>query len=344
MRIVLYKLAGALLLLGSLGFGWVYMDYRAFVDSPLDVASAEREVVIEPGATLSSVARKLEREGLIRSARYFRWMARFSLREAVVQAGTYRVKPGTTPPELLEQMVEGRVVQHALTLVEGWTFHQVMEAIDGNPHLKHTLTGVTPSEIMARLGHPREHPEGRFFPDTYHFPHGLTDLAFLQRAYHGLQERLATEWEGREEGLPLKSPYEALILASIVEKETGRASERPAIAGVFVRRLLKGMRLQTDPTVIYGLGVGFDGNIRRRDLTADTPYNTYRIKGLPPTPIAMPSGAAIHAALHPAPGRSIYFVARGDGSHHFSDTLEEHNAAVVRFQLKGRARPFSSSP
>jgi UPF0755 protein len=265
-------------------------------------------------------------------------------RGARIQAGTYRIMTGTTPPALLKQIVEGRVAQFGLTLVEGWNIYQVMDAIERSDSLKHTLRGMSNAQIMERLGRPAEHPEGRFFPETYKFPKGLTDLAFLQRAYRLMEERLAYEWEQREPGLPYKSPYEALIMASIVEKETGLASERRQIAGVFVRRLKKGMRLQTDPTVIYGLGVGFDGNLRRRDLLADNPYNTYRKAGLPPTPIAMPGADAIHAALHPAPGNALYFVARGDGSHHFSATLEEHNGAVIKYQLKGKPRPFSSSP
>ena len=195
---------------------------------------------------------------------------------------------------------------------------------------------------MERLGHAGEHPEGRFLPDTYHFPKNLTDVAFLKRAYDAMTQTLAREWEGRAVGLPLKTPYEALILASIVEKETGLASERQAIAGVFVRRLNKGMRLQTDPTVIYGMGDRYKGNIRKSDLQEDTPYNTYRRFGLPPTPIAMPGRDAIHATLHPDDSKNIYFVSRGDGSHHFSATLEEHNNAVIKYQLKGRKRPFSS--
>jgi UPF0755 protein len=239
-------------------------------------------------------------------------------------------------------MISGKVRQYALTLVEGWNFRQVMDAVQSHPSLAHTLQGLENAAIMAQLGHPDEHPEGRFLPDTYHFPKGLSDVAFLQRAYDAMAQTLAQEWEGRAVGLPLQTPYEALILASIVEKETGLASERQAIAGVFVRRLEKRMRLQTDPTVIYGMGERYDGNIRKQDLLEDTPYNTYRRLGLPPTPIAMPGRDAIHATLHPDDSQNIYFVSRGDGSHHFSATLEEHNNAVIKYQLKGRKRPFSS--
>jgi len=344
MRVILFKMFGILLLMGSLAGGWVYMDYSSFREEPLQVAPQGYEFTIEPGTGLATVAQRLEADGLIRSGRYFRWMGRWSGRAARIQAGTYRISEGMTPAALLDQMVDGRVAQFGLTLVEGWNIYQVMEAIQRSADLKHTLRGMSNAQIMARLGHPGEHPEGRFFPDTYNFPKGLTDADFLQRAYEVMEERLAYEWERRDPGLPYKNAYQALIMASIVEKETGVAGERPQIAGVFVRRLKKGMKLQTDPTVIYGLGVGFDGNLRRRDLLADNPYNTYRNTGLPPSPIAMPGAEAIRAALHPAPGSSLYFVAKGDGSHYFSATLEEHNRAVIQYQLKGQSRPFSSRP
>ncbi len=344
MRELLFKLIGALILAASLFGGWQLMRYQAFVQGTLEVGPEGAVVAVRPGMSLRSVAGSLEREGLISDAQLFIWMARLKGAAQNIRAGEYRVESGMGPPALLDRMVSGQVVQHALTVVEGWTFRQMLDAMHKSPHLDHTLAGLGDSEIMARLGRAHEHPEGRFFPDTYHFPRGMTDLEFLKRAYRSMSERLEAEWANRKEGLPLKGPYEALILASIVEKETGVPEERPEIAGVFVRRLLKGMRLQTDPTVIYGLGEAFDGNLRRRDLRAENPYNTYRIKGLPPTPIAMPGGDAIHAVLHPKDGKALYFVARGDGSHQFSATLTEHNAAVVRYQLKGRARPFSSYP
>lgn len=343
MRVILFKLLGMLILAGSLVVGWFWLDYRSFASTSLNLPADGMEYVVTPGSGLAAIARDLERRDILSSARYLVWMGRLSGSSARIQAGTYRLEPGTTPEGLLRQMVEGKVAQYALTLVEGWNFRQVLDAIRENPRIKQTLVGLSEPEIMARLGYPEVHPEGRFYPDTYRFPDGLTDVAFLQRAYRVMEERLAAEWEGRAPGLPYQSAYEGLIMASIVEKETGLASERPAIAGVFVRRLQKGMRLQTDPTVIYGLGVDFDGNLRRRDLENPTPYNTYRIRGLPPTPIAMPGGDALHSAFHPAPGNELYFVARGDGSHHFSATLEEHNAAVVKYQLKGRRKAFSSS-
>jgi UPF0755 protein len=225
------------------------------------------------------------------------------------------------------------VVQYPLTLVEGWTFRQVMEALQADERLEHLIEDPSAEAVMARLGRRGVHPEGRFFPDTYHFTRGSSDLDILKRAHAAMERVLAEEWEARADGLPIESPDEALILASIIEKETGLASERAEIAGVFVRRLRLGMRLQTDPTVIYGLGDDFDGNLRRADLRNDHPYNTYVHAGLPPTPIALPGREAIRAALNPADGETLYFVARGDGSHAFSVTLEEHNRAVRKYQL-----------
>jgi UPF0755 protein len=228
------------------------------------------------------------------------------------------------------------VIQYPLTLVEGRTFRQALAVIASDPVLVADIGALTDEEIIARIGHPGVHPEGRLFPDTYLFPRGMGALDLVKRAYGRMEAVLAEEWDKRAPGLPFKDPYEALILASIVEKETGLAAERPEIAGVFVRRMQKGMRLQTDPTVIYGLGAAFDGNLRRVDLTTDTPYNTYTRGGLPPTPIALPGREAIHAVLHPAAGDSLYFVAKGDGSHAFSATLDEHNRAVRRYQLGGQ--------
>ncbi len=342
MKELIFKLGGAVVLIGSLLVGWLWMDYQAFLETPLDIPEQEQIWTVEPGSSLSAVAAGLERQGLIDNMRHFVWMARLRGQSANIQAGEYLLGRGITPVQLLEKMVSGKVHHYSLTLVEGWNFSEMMHLINGAATLKHTLTGKSNAAIMQLLGKPDEHPEGRFYPDTYSYPRGLSDVEFLKRAYRAMSERLATEWEQRADGLPLKTPYEALTLASIVEKETGLASERQAIAGVFTRRLQKRMRLQTDPTVIYGLGAAFDGNLRRRDLTQDTPYNTYTRRGLPPTPIAMPGGDAIHAALHPADGDALYFVSRGDGSHHFSATLEEHNRAVIKYQLKGRKRPFSS--
>lgn len=332
MREQLFKLAGALLLTVSLLGGWVWFGYQSFLATPLLQAGAT--FTVEPKSSLTAVAQRLQAEGFIDSARYFVWMARLRGAAHQIQAGEYRIETEATPPQLLAQMVEGRVLQYTLTLPEGWNFRQVMDAVRAHPHIAQTLTGLADGEVMVRLGHAGQHPEGRFFPDTYHFPRGLSDVDFLRRAHRRMAEVLAHEWEQRADGLPLNTPDEALILASIVEKETGLASERQAIAGVFLRRLEQGMRLQTDPTVIYGLGLDFDGNLRRRDLVLDTPYNTYVHTGLPPTPIAMPGRDSIHAALHPASGKALYFVARGDGSHHFAETLAEHEQAVSYYQLK----------
>jgi UPF0755 protein len=259
-----------------------------------------------------------------------------------LKAGEYRFKQGISQRELLQQVVTGRVVEYPLALIEGWTFDQFLQAINSAPKVRQTLNGLSHEQIMERLSRPDLHPEGQFYPDTYYYVAGTTDLQLLQRAFARMQTRVQNEWSARSSDLPLKNSYEALILASIVEKETGRASERPLIAGVFINRLRRGMRLQSDPTVIYGMGQSFDGNLRRRDLLRDSPYSTYTRGGLPPTPIAMPGGDALHAVLHPAPTKALYFVSKNDGSHEFSETLREHNEAVIKYQLRGKKRKFSS--
>jgi UPF0755 protein len=253
--------------------------------------------------------------------------------ETRVRAGEYQIETGMTADDLLEKFTQGSAIQYSLTVIEGWSFRQMLAAIAEDPVIEHTLEGKNNQEIMALIGHPELHPEGMFFPDTYRFPKGTSDIDFLQRAFQVMQNHLTREWNQRDSDLPLKSSYEALILASIIEKETGAGFERPLISGVFIRRLQKNMRLQTDPTIIYGLGEGFDGNIRFRDLKKDTPYNTYLHAGLTPTPIALPGLEAIRAALHPAKTDALYFVSKGDGTHHFSATLDEHNTAVRRYQL-----------
>ena len=291
------------------------------------------EYDVAPGVGLIAVANDLHRRGILGRPRYLVWYARWEGKADRVQTGVYGLSPGMTPVQLLDKLVAGDVIQYALTIPEGWTFRQLRAAVDADPKLLHQLGTVPDDEVMERIGHPGLHPEGRFFPDTYYFTAGTTDADFLRRAFTAMDKRLAEEWQDRAPGLPYRAPYEALIMASIIERETAVPAERGQIAGVFVRRLQRGMRLQTDPTVIYGLGDAFDGNLRRRDLLADTPYNTYRHAGLPPTPIALPGAGAIHAALHPAPGDSLYFVARGDGTHHFSTTIAEHNEAVRKYQL-----------
>ncbi|KPK37704.1 MAG: hypothetical protein AMJ69_10625 [Gammaproteobacteria bacterium SG8_47] len=343
MRTFLYKLAAATVLVVSVVAGWLWMDYQDFLVTPLALPEEGAVYTVIPGTSLRQIADDLDELGVLSNPVYLMWYGRLTGQARRVQAGEYRIEAGATPVSLVADFVAGKVHQYTLTLVEGWTYQQVLEAVRGSEYLTQTLGAMTRETLLPALGYPEQHPEGMFFPDTYHFPRGTTDVSFLQRAYEAMQRHLAEQWENRSEGLPVQTAYEALVLASIIEKETAVPEERKAIAGVFVRRLQKGMRLQTDPTVIYGLGESFDGNLRRRDLRSDSPYNTYRIKGLPPTPIAMPSLAAIEAALHPAPGKALYFVARGDGSHEFSDTLEEHNEAVIKYQLGGKRRPFSSS-
>lgn len=326
----------ALLVLAA-GAGLFIAEQRRALDEPLTVPGEGIEYVVPAGASLAKVARELADSGVLANPRALEIYARWHGRAGAIKAGEYRIEAGTTAIALLDKLTAGRVVQHALTVVEGWTFEQLMAAIDADDRLEHTLTGLSADEIMTRLGLAGVHPEGRFFPDTYHFTRGTRDVDFLRRAYGAMSSFLERAWADREKGLPLESPEEALILASIVEKETGVAAERSRIAGVFVHRLRKGMRLATDPTVIYGMGDAFDGNLRRRDLRTDTPYNTYIRKGLPPTPIAIPSAAAIQAALHPQVDGTLYFVAKGDGSHHFSATYEEHQQAVNRYQKRRRS-------
>ncbi|HXG27714.1 MAG TPA: endolytic transglycosylase MltG [Nevskiales bacterium] len=316
--------------------GAVAWDLLRFLNSPLPVTEP-RLLRVEPGSNFHSLGRQWVNEGLIRwphHARYLRLYARLSGKATRLKAGEYQIRPGVSPRQLVDDLVSGRAYQYSLTIIEGWTFQQMMQAVAAAPTLRPTLPDHSAEAVMRALGRPGEHPEGRFFPDTYHFPGGTTDVDFLRRAYDTMARVLEQEWQGRAPDLPLNSPYEALILASIIEKETGQPQERAEIAGVFVRRLRLGMLLQTDPTVIYGMGSAYDGNIRLTDLKRDTPYNTYTRAGLTPTPICLPGREAIHAALHPAPGDSLYFVARGDGSHHFSSSLEEHNEAVRKFQLK----------
>ncbi len=338
-RIVKLGLLLAFVIIVIAGWGWVSLNQ--YLDEPLPLQESY-SYELKPGSNYIRVVNELNQAGMITETRYLRWYGRLTGKARQIKAGEYEIPVGMTARQLVEMLISGKVRQYALTLVEGWNFRQVMDAVHSHPSLEHSLQGLSNEAIMERLGHPGEHPEGRFLPDTYHFPKNLSDVAFLKRAYDAMTNLLAKEWEGRAVGLPFETPYEALILASIVEKETGLASERQAIAGVFVRRLEKRMRLQTDPTVIYGMGERYKGNIRKKDLLEDTPYNTYRRFGLPPTPIAMPGRDAIHATMHPDDSNNIYFVARGDGSHHFSATLDEHNNAVIKYQLKGRKRPFSS--
>ena len=322
-------------------FGWVWSTYQTTLAERLNINTDEINYEIKSGSSLSSVIYDLANKKIIKHPRYVLWYARLNDLSNKMKTGEYRLTKDLTTKDFLNNIFTGKVLQYSLTVIEGWSFQQLLDAVNKHPKLKHTIADVPKEKIMETLGL-SGHYEGQFLPDTYHFPVQLSDVEFLKRAYASMQTVLKMEWDNRAVGLSYKTPYEALIMASIVEKETGLASERQQIAGVFLRRLEKRMRLQTDPTVIYGMGDRYKGNVRKKDLLRDTPYNTYRRSGLPPTPIALPGRDAIYAALHPAEGNALYFVARGDGSHHFSATLKEHNRAVIKYQLKGRVRSFSS--
>ena len=313
------------------GCGW--LDYQHAVGQPL-LIKEPLTFEIEKGDSLRKITRSLGADGILYAPFWFQIMAIAGGNADKLKAGEYELEPGMTARELLATLIAGKVRYHTLTLVEGWTFQQVFAELGRRSDITVTLAGKSHPEIMTLIGSAREHPEGRFFPDTYFFTKGTTDLAILKRAYQRMQTMLDVQWSNRAEGLPLRTSYDALILASIIEKETGKADERATIAGVFTRRLGQGMPLQADPTVIYGMGEEFDGNIRHKDLVAPTPYNTYIHSGLPPTPIAMPGAASIYAALHPNDDSSLYFVSRGDGTHVFSATVKEHNRAVDIYQRK----------
>ena len=296
-----------------------------------------------PGDTPGGLLNRLEGEGVLDGAFWLRLYWRFNLPGQALHSGEYRLTPQQSARDLLELWRRGEVVQYSLTLVEGWSFRQVRAALVRQEKLEQRLADLDDKALMGRLGLAGVSPEGRFFPDTYRYVRGMSDLDLLKQASARLDQVLDEEWARRADGLPYRKPYDALIMASMVEKETGVAEERGQIAGVFVRRLRSGMRLQTDPTVIFGLGERYNGNLTRAHLQQPTPYNTYVIDGMPPTPIALAGREAIHAALNPVAGKSLYFVARGDGSHVFSETLEQHNRAVREYQLKRRA-DYRSSP
>ena len=327
-RLIAWSLLATLLASALLAFQLLRFQHGAI---PLAESTT---FLIRSGSNIKSIAQDLARAEIINDPWLFILLAKVRGMETRVRAGEYQVDVGITADALLEKFAEGTSIQYKLTVIEGWTFRQMLAAIAADPIIENTLQGKSDEEIMALLGQAGQHPEGMFFPDTYRFPKGTSDVDFLRRAYQVMQSHLEREWNQRAPGLPLASSYEALILASIIEKETGAGFERPLIAGVFIERLKRNMRLQTDPTIIYGLGESFDGDIRFRDLKKDTPYNTYLHAGLTPTPIALPGLKAIRAALHPAETDALYFVSRGDGTHQFSATLEEHNAAVQRYQLR----------
>ena len=314
-----------------------------YLHAAVDIPSGGITFTINAGDSISRVARRLENSGVLSSPKL--WVVYARLRnKATIRAGEYHLPEGSSPMSLLSLFRSGKVLNYTVTLLEGWTFREALTHIHTQEKMRKQLQSLSDSEILRSLEINENHPEGLFFPDTYQYVAGDTDHSVLLRAYQKMNEVLAAEWLLRAENLPYKSVYEALIMASIVERESGQANERNKIAGVFVRRLALNMRLQTDPTVIYGLGEQYNGNLRRRHLKQPTPYNTYVIKGLPPTPIALPGREAIHGALHPDSGTALYFVAKGDGSHYFSASLSEHNKAVRQYQIYQRRENYRSSP
>jgi len=336
-RVVLAVTAWLLLMMGASGYYlWNWLQ------SPQPVVLEDKVYVIERGSSLHSVAADLQEKGLMRWPKFWVLYGRL-VNLSKIKAGEYRLAQKESPISLLARFQTGESIQYQITLVEGRTLKEFLQTLHNHQKLESKLVGLNYEQIVQALGLSLDHPEGYFFPDTYHFVKGDSDIDILLRAHVRMNEVLHQEWVNREEGLPYSTAYEALIMASIIEKETGVAFERKQIAGVFVRRLEKKMRLQTDPTVIYGMGENYSGNLRRKDLKSPTPYNTYTRHGLPPTPIAMPGKDAIRAALHPASGSSLYFVAKGDGSHYFSSSLEEHEDAVRRFQ-KNRRQDYRSTP
>lgn len=328
MKMTARRVLATLLLLILLAVGGV----AYYAATPFPLPNTPYEFTIKQGGSLRSIARKFQEEGLLKEALGFVLLARLLGREGDIQAGDYLLDQKITPYQLLRKITAGDVSQREIVFIEGWNFRQVRKALNEHPDIRHDSAGLSESELLRQIGVSQKSAEGLFFPNTYYFGRGMSDLAILRRAHRIMEQKLAESWAQRNPGLPYSTPYEALVMASIIEKETGRPFERPMIAAVFVNRLVIGMRLQTDPTVIYGLGEAFDGNLRKRDLITDTAYNTYTRAGLPPGPIAMPGEASIRAALHPDGAQALYFVSRGDGTHHFSRNLAEHNQAVTRYQ------------
>ena len=358
---MIYKVIVCVLLTISIAGSWIWQGYQRALHTPAVIGSPI-VIEIDKGDSFNQITDKLLAQNLNINPFWFKVIAVQEKAAKKLKTGEYELAPGLTLPEILLLFVQGKTRQYAITFPEGWSFKEILQEVEKNPSLEHTLHDVDFEVVMSRLGVDIKHsaiapdncsmrcstssipgvvppaclqsPEGMFFPDTYFFEKHTSDVALLKRAYDKMQSVLQQEWRNKAEALPFKTPYEALILASIVEKETGIVAERPLIAGVFIRRLQTGMLLQTDPTVIYGMGENYQGNIGYSDLKTATPYNTYMIKGLPPTPIAMPGRDAIYAVLHPDNSNTLYFVARGDGTHEFSATLKEHNQAVDSFQRK----------
>ncbi|MDP3589357.1 MAG: endolytic transglycosylase MltG [Methylobacter sp.] len=326
-----HRIIGFTLLVLSFAGGWLWMDYQSALNQPTLVDQTVY-IEIEKGDSLNRIIDKLVEQKLAVKPFWFKAIALQGNALKKLKTGEYELTPGLTVPQILALFVQGKTKQHAITFPEGWSFKEILHELEKNPNLEHSLSGVDLDSVMRKLKSDAQSPEGLLFPDTYFFEKHTSDLSLLKRAYDKMQQVLQQEWLNKAEDLPFKTPYEALTLASIVEKETGAAAERPLIAGVFIRRLEQNMLLQTDPTVIYGMGEAYQGDIKFKDLTTATPYNTYVISGLPPTPIAMPGREALNAVLHPEKGDSLYFVARGDGTHVFSATLKDHNMAVDEFQ------------
>jgi UPF0755 protein len=342
------KLTGLLLAFIVVVLGAAFAAY-SWANKQFSASGPTHEIArmeVPAGASVRSVVRLLGERGIVADQRAVALYLRIHNAHPNIKAGTYDFPPGASPAQIFQMLEQGQVVLEQLTIVEGSTFADLRKALDKHPAVTKTLTGKTDAEVMAAIGHPNEFPEGRFFPDTYRFAARTTDVDILKLAYDSMARVLAQAWAERKEGLPVTTPYEALTLASIVEKETGIANDRPRIAGVFTTRLRRGMRLQTDPSVIYGIGAKYDGDIRTKDLTTDTPYNTYTRTGLPPTPIALPGRDSIMAVVRPDETGDIFFVAVGDGTgaHYFSKTLEEHNAAVRRFLARQRQQSQATHP
>jgi UPF0755 protein len=322
------------LIVVSLGLGLYWQSYLDFTNRGLPLSDEEHVLNVDRGDGFNEVLSKIRALGVTQGSD-LEWKLLAVTLHAIshLQVGEYAVTPGLSPRKLLRRIREGQVIQRRFTIVEGWNIRDVRAALGRDPHLLHKIDRMNDRELMKALDRDGVFAEGRFLPETYNYTRGGSDLDILRRAADAMDAMLTEVWRQRDKNLPLRSPDELLTLASIVEKETGRADERPRIAGVFVRRLKIGMRLQTDPSVIYGMGSAYNGNIRKQDLLTDTPYNSYTREGLPPTPVAMPGRDALLAAAHPAKGDELYFVARGNGAHYFSSTLAEHNAAVAKYQL-----------
>ncbi len=321
------------LFLAVLGLAILAAGIIYWAQQPITGASQSATAfTIKPGSGIRSASQQIAQSGIPLQPTLFEILARSTGKGAKIKAGTYELKPGTTPAGLIDQLVRGEFAQESLAIIEGWTFKQMRQALAAHKGLKQDTASWSEQELLAKVAPEHSKAEGLFFPDTYRFAKGSSDLQIYRQAYSLMMKRLNEEWGKRDPNLPYRSPYEALIMASIVEKETGVEADRTMVAGVFVNRLKLGMMLQTDPTVIYGMGERFDGNIRKRDLLTDTPYNTYTRAGLPPTPIALPGRASLAAAMHPAKTKALYFVARGDGSSQFSNSLEEHERAVDKYQ------------